>query len=83
MPDFPFFKQLDPMDCGPSCLRMVGKYFGKSYTLQFLRSKSFITKSGASMLAISDAVDTVLRFDEATTVSHFLFLRLKVALHSF
>jgi ABC-type bacteriocin/lantibiotic exporter with double-glycine peptidase domain len=46
MPGFPFFKQLDSMDCGPSCLRMVAKFFGKNYTLQALRSKAFISKSG-------------------------------------
>lgn len=57
MPGFPFFKQLDSMDCGPSCLRMVAKFYGKNYTLQALRSKAFITKSGVSMpgLALSEA----------------------------
>jgi ATP-binding cassette subfamily B protein len=59
MPEFPLFKQLDSMDCGPSCLRMVAKYYGKSYTLQSLRSKSFITKSGVSMLGISDAAESI------------------------
>jgi hypothetical protein len=27
---FPFYKQLDSMDCGPTCLRMVAKSYGKS-----------------------------------------------------
>ncbi|MCE5345659.1 MAG: hypothetical protein LLG13_05115 [Bacteroidales bacterium] len=30
MPGFPFYKQLDSMDCGPSCLRMVAKFYGKA-----------------------------------------------------
>ncbi len=59
MPEFPLFRQLDSMDCGPSCLRMVAKYYGKSYQLQCLRSKSFITKSGVSMLGISDAAESI------------------------
>ena len=59
MPEFPLFKQLDSMDCGPSCLRMIAKYYGKSYTLQSLRSKTFITKSGVSMLGISDAAESI------------------------
>ncbi len=59
MPEFPLFKQLDSMDCGPCCLRMVAKYYGKTYTLQSLRSKSFITKSGVSMLGISDAAESI------------------------
>jgi len=29
---FPHYLQLDAMDCGPSCLRMVAKYYGKTYT---------------------------------------------------
>ncbi|HOU03550.1 MAG TPA: peptidase domain-containing ABC transporter [Bacteroidales bacterium] len=56
---FPYYKQLDTMDCGPSCLRMIAKYNGKSYTLQSLRSRSFITKSGVSMLGISDAAESI------------------------
>jgi ATP-binding cassette, subfamily B, bacterial len=57
MHEFPLFKQIDSMDCGPSCLRMIAKNYGKSYSLQSLRSKSFITKSGVSMLGISDAAN--------------------------
>ena len=25
---FPFYHQLDAMDCGPTCLRMVAKHYG-------------------------------------------------------
>ncbi|MDR2147041.1 MAG: hypothetical protein LBE91_11335, partial [Tannerella sp.] len=30
------------MDCGPTCLRMIARYYGRSYTLQTLRERSFI-----------------------------------------
>jgi hypothetical protein len=50
MPGFPFYMQIDSMDCGPSCLRMVAKFYGKTYTLQSLRSKAFLNRSGVSML---------------------------------
>lgn len=56
---FPFYKQLDAMDCGPSCLRMIAKYYGKSYSLQTLRDKSYITREGVSMLGISDAAEAI------------------------
>jgi ATP-binding cassette subfamily B protein len=56
---FPFFKQLDSMDCGPSCIRMIAEFYGKTYSLQALRTKSFITKSGVSMLGISDAAENI------------------------
>ena len=56
---FPLFKQLDSMDCGPSCLQMVAKHYGKSYSLQALRSRAFIAKSGVSMLGISDVAESI------------------------
>jgi ATP-binding cassette, subfamily B, bacterial len=59
MPKFPHYKQLDAMDCGPTCLRMVAKYFGKSYSLQYLRSHSYITREGVSMLGISEAAENI------------------------
>jgi ATP-binding cassette, subfamily B, bacterial len=59
MPKFPHSKQLDSMDCGPTCLRMVAKYYGKSYSLQYLRSQSYITREGVSMLGISEAAENI------------------------
>lgn len=56
---FPFFKQLDSMDCGPSCLKMIAKHYGKNYSLQSLRSRSFVTRSGVSMLGISNAAEDI------------------------
>ena len=47
------------MDCGPTCLRMVAEHHGKKYSLQNLRSKSFITRAGVSMLGISDAAEAI------------------------
>ena len=59
MKTFPHYLQLDSMDCGPSCLRMIAKYYGKSYTLQTLRERSFITREGVSMLGVSDAAESI------------------------
>lgn len=59
MYNFPHYLQLDAMDCGPSCLRMIAKYYGRSYTLQTLRRQSFITREGVSMLGISDAAEHI------------------------
>ena len=56
---FPHFRQLDNMDCGPTCLRMIAKHYGRSYTLQTLRQLSFITREGVSMLGISDAAEHI------------------------
>lgn len=47
------------MDCGPACLRMVAQYYGRKYSLQYLREQSFITRLGVSMLGISDAAEHI------------------------
>lgn len=47
------------MDCGPTCLRMIARHYGKCYSLQTLRDKCHITREGVSMLGISDAAESV------------------------
>ena len=59
MKRFPHYIQLDAMDCGPSCLRMIAKYYGKTYSIQTLRASTFITREGVSMLGISDAAEFI------------------------
>lgn len=59
MTHFPFYKQLDVMDCGPACLRMIAKFYGKSFSLQTLRERSFISRDGVSLLGISDAAESI------------------------
>ena len=56
---FPHYRQLDSMDCGPTCLRMIARYYGRAYSLQTLRERSFITREGVSMLGISDAAESI------------------------
>ena len=56
---FPFVKQLDAMDCGPTSLCMIAKYYGKTYSQQTLRERSFITREGVSMLGTSDAAESI------------------------
>ncbi len=47
------------MDCGPTCLRMVAKYYGRSISLEYLRNKSQYGKEGVSMLGLSDAAENI------------------------
>lgn len=51
--------QFDAMDCGPTCLRMIAKHYGKTYSLQYLREHCFITREGVSMLGISEAAEHI------------------------
>lgn len=47
------------MDCGPTCLRMVSKHYGKSFSLEHLRSLSYLTRQGVSLLGISEAAEKI------------------------
>lgn len=57
--NFPFYKQPDQMDCGPTCLRMIAKHYGKNFTLQHLREISGINREGVSLLGISEAAEKI------------------------
>jgi len=50
---------MDAMDCGPTSLAMIAKYYGKTYTVQTLRERSYITREGVSMLGTSDAAESI------------------------
>lgn len=54
---FPHYHQQESADCGPACLRMIAKYYGKQYSLEMLRERSYISREGVSMLGISDAAE--------------------------
>ncbi len=56
---FPFVKQYDAMDCGPACIKMVAGYYKRSYSLDYLRKKCYITREGVSFLGLSEAADSL------------------------
>ena len=47
------------MDCGPTCLRMICKHFGRNIAIQKLRSLCFINRGGVNLLAISEAAEKI------------------------
>ena len=59
MGKFPFIKQFDSMDCGPACLRMIAKYYGKKIPNHYLQTISKSSKIGTSiqdLLSSSEAL---------------------------
>ena len=50
---FPFFKQLDVMDCGPASLKIISKHYGKNFSMKYLRDKCNITREGVSLKDLS------------------------------
>jgi len=59
MPFIHFIKQRDAMDCGPTCLAMICRYYGKSFNIQTLRDKTEIGKEGVNLLGISNAAESI------------------------
>jgi ATP-binding cassette subfamily B protein len=47
------------MDYGPTCLRMVAKYYGRTVPLEYLRIKTEYGKQGVSMLGLADAAESI------------------------
>ena len=56
---FNFKLQHDAMECGPACLQMIAKHYGKRYDLQKLRELCFGNRNGVTMLGISDAAESL------------------------
>lgn len=56
---FPIYLQPDEMDCGPTCLRMVTKHYGKNISLQDIRQLASTTREGSSLLGISEAAEKI------------------------
>lgn len=54
---FPFYRQSDAMDCGPTCLKMIAAHHGRVYPLQYLRNACRISRQGvtfADMMAAAE-----------------------------
>lgn len=56
---FVFYKQLNKMDCGPSCLRMIARHYGKHFNTEGLRQTAGYGKDGVSMLGLSEAAEKI------------------------
>jgi len=56
---FSFYRQLNAMDCGPTCLRMIAKFYGKHFTADYLRQMTGFSKAGVSLLGISDTAEKI------------------------
>ncbi len=59
MKKFPFHAQLDGMDCGPACLRMVCAHHGRQFSQAWIRDLCHIGKGGVSLLGISEAAEKI------------------------
>nr|WP_210355104.1 peptidase domain-containing ABC transporter [Sphingobacterium tabacisoli] len=54
---FPHYKQMDMMDCGATCLRIIFKYYGQQVSIHRIRKLCQTTKNGVNLLGISEAAE--------------------------
>jgi ATP-binding cassette, subfamily B, bacterial len=70
MAAFPIFKQTFAMDCGPTCLRMIFKYYGKEIAIEKIRKETQLGTTGVSLLGMSEAAE---KFGFRTTCARITF----------
>ena len=56
---FPNYIQSESKDCGPTCLKIIAKYYGKTVNIQELRDYSETTRDGSNLLMLSDAAEKI------------------------
>ncbi len=59
MKPFPTYHQSESKDCGPTCIKIIAKYYGKTFNIEQLRNLSETTREGSSLLGLSEAVEKV------------------------
>lgn len=47
------------MDCGPTCLRMIAKYYGRSFDMAYLRQIANLARDGSTLGGLADAAEKI------------------------
>ncbi len=47
------------MDCGPSCIRIIAKFYGKNFSRERIVNLSETTREGSTLLGLSDAAEAI------------------------
>lgn len=56
---YPFFEQQSAADCGAACLVMVGRYWGKRFSVNLLRDIANVDRNGASLRGLAAAAESI------------------------
>jgi ATP-binding cassette subfamily B protein len=56
---YPFYRQYDQKDCGPTCLRMISKFHGRAYDSDYLREIASLTGDGTTLGGLADAAEKI------------------------
>ena len=56
---YPFFRQQSASDCGAACLVMMGRYWGKRFSISRVRNIANVDRNGASLLGLVTAAESI------------------------
>lgn len=66
---FPHYRQHDVMDCGPTCLRIISKFYGKYFSLEYLREECNTSRLGSTFHGLRIAAEKVGYIAEGIKIS--------------
>ncbi|MFD0963726.1 peptidase domain-containing ABC transporter [Pseudofulvibacter geojedonensis] len=76
---FPSYIQSEAKDCGPSCLKIVAKHYGKNCDIEYVRTISETTRGGTSLTSLIKAAES-LGFDAVGVKENFNTLKEEIPL---
>ncbi|WP_019507696.1 peptidase domain-containing ABC transporter [Pleurocapsa sp. PCC 7319] len=56
---YPFYAQQSDSDCGAACLVMIGRYWGKKFSVSRLRDIANVDRNGASLRGLAAAAESI------------------------
>ncbi len=56
---YPFYAQQSITDCGVACLVMVGRYWGKNFSINSLRNLANVDRNGSSLQGLAAAAESI------------------------
>jgi HlyB family type I secretion system ABC transporter len=57
--NYPFYQQQSGSDCGVACLVMLGRYWGKRFSINQLRQIANVNKDGATLQGLINAAESI------------------------
>lgn len=55
----PHYYQMDSSDCGPTCLRIIAKYYNHELNLEYLRTICNTTSAGTSLASLKSGAESI------------------------
>jgi ATP-binding cassette subfamily B protein len=56
---FPFYRQIDQFDCGPACLKMISRFYGRNFSPEHLRDVCRITPDGITIKSLLSGAEVL------------------------